>query len=123
MTIPSIAGTSYSTSLPPSALPRKILSFVVPCAASVSSWCTSACALEAISLCVASSLIFAPPQTARRARQRVVILKLALFTLLLSTFSLPLIEQVGQVLRHRLYLSLLHAHPPLLVLLDDEVYL
>src|SRR5215216_2193409 len=117
-TIPSTSGISYSTSWPPSASPRKILSFaVLPSAVAISSECTSACALEAMSFRLAASLSKSNPSSSVRASE----LALRPASLAARHVSDLAFDQRGQVLRHRRYLSSLDADLALGALLDDEV--
>src|SRR5215210_1136928 len=118
-TIPSTSGISYSTSWPPSASPRKILSFaVLPSAVAISSECTAACALEAMSFRSAASLSKSNSSSSVRASE----LALRPAPLAARHVSDLAFDQRGQVLRHRRYLTPLDADLALVgVLLDDEV--
>src|SRR5215203_266561 len=117
-TIPSTSGISYSTSWPPSASPRKILSFaVLPSAVAISSECTSACALEAMSFRLAASLSKSNPSSSVRASE----LALRPASLAARHVSDLAFDQRSQVLRHRRYISPLDADLALGALPDDEV--
>src|SRR5918998_1647990 len=110
----STRGTSYSTSSPPSESPRKMLSFaLLPSADAVSSACTSACALEAMSFWLAASLSKSiPPRAGFRASE------LALRPALLAARHVCdlAFDQRGEVLRHRRYLTPAVSELSLLVL-------
>src|SRR5918997_1233796 len=116
---PSTSGTSYSTSSPPSASPRKILSFaVLPSTVAVSSACTSACALEAMSFWLAASLSKSIPPRAGFRTSELALRPTPLAARHVCDFAF---DQRGEVLGHRRYLPPLHADLALLVLRNDAV--
>src|SRR5918993_1856660 len=118
-TIPSTSGISYSTSSPPSASPRKILSFaVLPSTVAVSSACMSACALEAMSFWLAASLSKSIPPRAGVQASELALRPAPLAARHVCDFAF---DQRGEVLRHRRYLPPLYADLALLVLFYSKV--